>query len=99
MLGFGFEVGAALLALFACGLRGGAAGVVAGDGGDVRGVDVEDGGGMVVGVFDLREGGGASGWWEGLVSRGIWFVEVEGLWRGFMVLCWGGCHGVCVSRD
>lgn len=57
----GLKVGAALVALFAGGLRGGAAGVVARDGGNVRGVDVEEGGGGVGGAVDLGEGGGAAG--------------------------------------
>lgn len=78
MLSFGFKGGKACFALFARVLRGGAAGVVGGDGGDVGGVDVEGGGWVVVGVLDLGEGGGASGGWCKLV---------EGL------LKWRGCGG------
>lgn len=49
-------------------LGGGFAGVVGGDGGDVRGVYVDEGGGGGVIVEDLRGRWGASVGWEGSVS-------------------------------
>jgi hypothetical protein len=69
-------LGDLLFALLALGLRVGFDGlglVVRGDRGDVRAVDVDEGGDAVVGVLDLGNGGGAA-----RVGLAVWFVVVWG---------------------